>query len=59
MVDHGYTGKQITRITTQCQMTFKWWQVKNEEVLQYEEEHNITTYWAPTLQEYLDALIIV
>ena len=59
MVDHGYTGKQITRITTQCRTTFERWQAKNEEVLQYEEEHDIATRWAPTSQEYLDALVIV
>ena len=59
MVDHGYTGKQITRITTQCWTTFEWWQAKNEEVLWYEEEHDIATRWAPTSQEYLNALVIV
>ena len=59
MVDHGYTGKQITRITTQYRTTFERWQAKNDEVLQYEEEHNIVNCWAPTSQEYLDALVVV
>ena len=59
MVDHGYTGRQITRITTQYRMTFERWQAKNEEVLRYEEEHDIISRWAPTSQEYLDALIVV
>ena len=38
---------------------FEQWQVKNKEVLRYEEEHDIATRWAPTSQEYLDALVIV
>ena len=59
MVDRGYTGKQITRITTQYRTTFERWRAKNDEVLRYEEEHDISVRWAPTSQEYLDALVIV
>lgn len=59
MVDRGYTGKQITRITTQYRTTFERWLAKKEEVLRYEEEHDIITRWAPTSQEYLDALVVV
>lgn len=29
------------------------------EVLRYEEEHNIETRWAPTSEEYLNALTVV
>ena len=32
---------------------------KNEEVLHYEEMHNITVRWAPTMQEYEEGLILV
>jgi hypothetical protein len=59
MVDRGYTGKQITRIVTQYRTTFERWRAKNDEVLRYEEEHNIIARWAPTSQEYLNALIVV
>ena len=59
MIQCGFTGKQITKITTQYRTTFERWQAKNEEVLRYEEEHHITTRWAPTSQEYLDALTVV
>ena len=59
MVDRGYIGKQITRITTQYRTTFERWRAKNDEVLRYEEEHDIITRWAPTSQEYLDALVVV
>ena len=59
MIEHGYTGKEITKITTQYRTTFERWQAKNVEVLRYEEEHNIETRWAPTSQEYLDALTVV
>ena len=40
-------------------MTFDCWKAKNDEVLHYEEERNIAVCWAPTSQEYLDALTIV
>jgi hypothetical protein len=59
MIESGYTGKEITKITTQYRTTFERWQAKNMEVLRYEEEHNIETRWAPTSQEYLDALTVV
>ena len=59
MTNRGYTGKQITRIDTQFRTTFDRWKAKNEEVLRYEEEHNIALRWAPTSQEYIDALTVV
>ena len=59
MVNRGYTGKQITKITTQYRTTFARWQAKNDEVLRYEEEHDISTRWAPTSEEYLEALVVV
>ena len=59
MTNRGYTGKQITKIDTQYQMAFERWKAKNDEVLLYEEERNIAIHWAPTSQEYLDALTIV
>ena len=59
MTNCGYTGKQITRIDTQFQTTFDCWKAKNEEVLRYEEDHNISFRWAPTSQEYVDALTMV
>ena len=59
MTNRGYTGKQITRIDTQFRMTFDCWKAKNEEVLCYEEEHNIALCWAPMSQEYIDALTVV
>lgn len=59
MIERGFTGKEITKITTQYRTTFQRWQAKNLEVLRYEEEHDIETRWAPTSQEYLNALTIV
>jgi hypothetical protein len=59
MIVCGYTGQQITKITTQYRTTFERWQAKNAEVLRYEEEHDIVTRWAPTSKEYLEALTVV
>jgi hypothetical protein len=59
MIQEGYTGVQITKITTQCRTTFQRWLAKNEEVLRYEEMHNIEIRWAPTMQEYEDGLVLV
>jgi len=59
MIQEGYTGAQITKITTQCRTTFQRWLAKNEEVLRYEEMHNIEIRWAPTMQEYEDGLVLV
>ena len=59
MIREGYTGAQITRITTQSCTTFQRWLAKNEEVLRYEETHNIEVRWAPTMQEYEDGLVVV
>ena len=59
MTNSGYTGKQITKIDMQYQITFKCWMAKNDKVLCYEEEHNIAVHWAPMSQEYVDALIVV
>jgi len=59
MTNSGYTGKQITKIDMQYRITFEHWKAKNDEVLRYEEEHNIAVRWAPTSQEYVDALIVV
>lgn len=59
MTNRGYTGKQITKIDTHYRTTFDCWKAKNDEVLRYEEERNIAVRWAPTSQEYLDALTIV
>ena len=59
MTNHRYTSKQITRIDTQFQTTFNCWKAKNEEVLCYEEDHNISLHWALTSWEYVDALTMV
>ena len=59
MTNRGYTGKQIMKIDTHYWTTFDCWKAKNDEVLHYEEERNIAIRWAPTSQEYLDALTIV
>ena len=59
IIQEGYTGAQITKITTQSRTTFQRWLAKNEEVLRYEEMHNIETRWAPTMQEYEDGLVPV
>ena len=59
MIQEGYTGQQITKITTQSHTTFQRWLAKNEEVLHYEEMHNIEIRWTPTMQEYEDGLVLV
>ena len=59
MTNSGYTGKQITKIDMQYWITFKCWMAKIDEVLHYEEEHNIAVCWVPMSQEYVDTLIVV
>ncbi|PPQ90214.1 hypothetical protein CVT25_001666, partial [Psilocybe cyanescens] len=59
MIREGYTGLQITQITTQNQTTFQRWVAKNEEVLRYEEANGIAIRWTPTMSEYEDALVVV
>lgn len=59
MIREGYTGPQITRITTQNRTTFQRWAAKNEEVLRYEEANDIAIRWTPTMSEYEDALVVV
>ena len=59
MTQEGYTGAQITKITTQSRTTFQRWLAKNEEVLRYEETAYIEVRWAPTMQEYEDGLVLV
>ena len=59
MIQEGYTGAQITKITTQSRTTHQRWLAKNKEVLRYEEMHNIEVRWAPTMQEYEDGLVLV
>jgi hypothetical protein len=59
MIQEGYTGVQITKIVTQSRTTLQRWLAKNEEVLRYEEMHNIEVRWAPTMQEYEDGLVLV
>ena len=59
MIQEGYTGVQITKITTQSCTMHQRWLAKNEEVLRYEEMYNIEIRWAPTMQEYEDGLVLV
>ncbi|PPQ92117.1 LOW QUALITY PROTEIN: hypothetical protein CVT25_007973 [Psilocybe cyanescens] len=59
MIEEGYTGKQITQITTQYCTTFQCWTAKNKKVLRYEDKHNIPIQWTPTMQEYEEAFVIL
>ncbi|KAJ3499863.1 hypothetical protein NLJ89_g10044 [Agrocybe chaxingu] len=59
IIEQGYTGAQITKIDTRYRTTFQKWFAKNEQVLRYEEEHNIPIRWAPTSQEYEDGAKLV
>jgi len=55
-VHNGYKGRQITNVKTRYRTTFTRWQVKEEELIRYEEEHGIANRWDESSQEYKDAL---
>ena len=47
IVNNGYKWKEITGVRTCYQTTFARWQVKEEELTWYEEEHSIDDRWLP------------
>ena len=53
---NGYKRREITNIKTRYRTTFTRWQVKEEELIRYEEEHSIANRWDESSQEYKDAL---
>jgi hypothetical protein len=53
---NGYKGRQITNVKTRYRTTFTRWQVKEEELIRYEEQHGIANRWGESSQEYKDAL---
>jgi hypothetical protein len=59
IIEEGATSEKIRRITTRKTTSFQRWVVKSEEVIQYEEEHNIPVRWIPTMQEYQDGLVVI
>jgi hypothetical protein len=58
-VYNGYKGKQITNVKTRYRTSFTRWQVKEEELLRYEEQHSITIRWSESSQQYQDALALL
>ena len=47
IVNNGYKWKEITGVCTRYRTTFTCWQVKEEELTWYEEEHSIDEHWLP------------
>ena len=56
IVHNGYKKREITNVKTHYRTTFTRWQVKEEELIRYEEEHGIADRWVESSQEYKDAL---
>ena len=52
IVNNGYTRKEIAAVCTRYRTTFTRWQVKEEELIRYEEEHSIDVRWAPNSEIY-------
>ena len=47
IVNNDYKQKEIAGVRTCYQTTFTCWQVKEEELTRYEEEHSIDECWLP------------
>jgi hypothetical protein len=47
IINNGYTRKEIAAVRTRYRTTFTRWQLKEEEVTRYEEEHGIDVRWVP------------
>ena len=52
IVNNGYKRKEITGVRTRYRTTFTRWQVKEEELTRYEEEHSIDERWLPSSDIY-------
>jgi hypothetical protein len=52
IVNNGYTRKEIAGVRTRYRTTFTRWQVKEEELTRYEEEHSIDVRWVPDSDIY-------
>jgi hypothetical protein len=52
IIHNGYTGKQITAVKTRYRTMFTCWQVKEEALTRFEEEHEIATRWTPDCDAY-------
>lgn len=52
IINNGYTRKEIAAVRTRYRTTFTRWQVKEEELTRYEEEHSIDVRWAPNTDIY-------
>ncbi len=51
------TEKQVAQVKTRYRTTFQRWDAINEEVLCFEEEHNIQERWMPGSDEYENGLV--
>ncbi|KAF8164965.1 hypothetical protein B0H34DRAFT_687229 [Crassisporium funariophilum] len=52
IIHNGYTKKEITAVRTRYRTTFMRWQVKEEELTRYEDEHSISERWLPDSAVY-------
>jgi hypothetical protein len=52
IINNGYTRKEIAAVRTRYRTTFTRWQMKEEEVTRYEEEHGIDVRWVPDSDIY-------
>jgi hypothetical protein len=52
IVKNGYTRKEIAAVRTRYRTTFTRWQLKEEEVIRFEEEHGFHERWEPDSDIY-------
>ena len=52
IINNGYTQNKIAAVCTCYRTTFTHWQVKEEELTNYEEEHSIDVRWTPSSNIY-------
>jgi hypothetical protein len=52
IIYNGYKRKEIAAVRTRHRTTFSRWQVKEEELTRYEEEHSIEVRWLPDSDAY-------
>jgi len=55
IIHKRYTMKEIKQVRTRYGTTFTRYQVKEEEVTRFEEEHDIEERWLPTSEAYRTA----
>ena len=59
IINNGYTRKEIAAVRTRYRTTFTRWQVKEEELTRYEDEHSIDVRWTPDSEIYKETQKLV